>query len=156
MNALALRPDLHQMIMNALLEHIAIIDRHGEIVMVNRAWRQFAQNNGGLPTAGLGVNYLELCDRTPGGNDSDCRKVAERLRAILAGKLRFFSLEYPCHSPLVKRFFQMHATPLPLEHGLPLGAVIAHADITQRKLLEMEREQLRLEIASTMRGPTEP
>ena len=36
---------------------VALLDHTGVVVSVNRAWRQFALQHGGTPTAGLGSNY---------------------------------------------------------------------------------------------------
>src|SRR5204863_6753203 len=38
---------------------VAILDRAGDIVYVNRAWRQFAEQ-AGFPSGGLGMNYLAV------------------------------------------------------------------------------------------------
>src|SRR4051794_7262568 len=43
--------------------HVALIDRQGVVVSVNRAWREFGLANGSPATTGLGMNYLDVCDR---------------------------------------------------------------------------------------------
>jgi two-component system CheB/CheR fusion protein len=53
------------------------------------------------------------------------------------GSLEEFNMEYPCHSPKEERWFLMHVTPI---SGIEKGAVIAHRNITERKLLERQRE----------------
>lgn len=140
------RPGLHQAVLDALLEHVAVLDRDGAIVAVNRAWRDFASANGGEGSCGTGTNYLEVCWRSNGPEGEEAARVLSGLRAVLAGKRPSFTAEYPCHSPTQRRFFLLYATPLPSEDGLPLGAVVSHIDITRRRVLEEEREILRLEI----------
>ena len=49
-----------QAVIDALPQHIAMLDQAGRIVAVNRAWRKFSAESGGAST-GLGENYLEGC-----------------------------------------------------------------------------------------------
>lgn len=51
-------------------------------------------------------------------------------------------MEYPCHSPTEKRWFLLQANPRLYERG----AVISHVNITERKLLEQQKEKLILEL----------
>ena len=49
---------------DALAEHIAVIDADGQIFTVNKAWRDFGAANGADPSTILeGANYLKVCDR---------------------------------------------------------------------------------------------
>src|SRR5512133_3637923 len=51
-------------ILNALPAHIALLDTQGRIISVNEAWRRFASANAlQSPGYGIGLNYLEICDR---------------------------------------------------------------------------------------------
>jgi two-component system CheB/CheR fusion protein len=118
-----------QAILDALPEHIAVVDPTGTIVLINAAWRRFAQANGDpdLTHSGLGANYLEVC-RTQDGPDGD---IAERayqgLRSVLEGSLPQFSLEYPCHSATEQRWFLMNVARI---MGENFGAVISHVNIS--------------------------
>ena len=118
-----------QAILDALPEHIAVVDPTGTIVLVNAAWRRFAQANGDpdLIHSGPGANYLEVC-RTQHEQDGD---IAERayqgLRGVLEGSLPHFSLEYPCHSATEERWFLMNVARI---MGEDFGAVISHVNIS--------------------------
>ena len=47
-----------------LPEHAAIVDRSGTIVVVNKAWKRFARDNGAdLGKVFEGANYLDVCER---------------------------------------------------------------------------------------------
>lgn len=119
-----------QRILDALAEHVAVVDRSGRIRMVNAAWRRFAGENGDtdLQHCGPGTDYLAVCDGAKGSaEDSDAARAAEGLRAVLDGRLERFWMEYPCHSPQRHSWFVMHVRPL---HGDQPGAVISHVDIT--------------------------
>src|SRR5690606_11613029 len=51
-------------VLDALPAHVSLLDHRGVIVDVNRAWRRFADHNGGLLSlCGPGVDYLRECDR---------------------------------------------------------------------------------------------
>src|SRR6266852_796965 len=94
-------------IFNALPAHVALIDPGGRVLAVNEAWRRFAAANG-LPHAGagLGSNYLETTDRAARDGSVEARAAAQGIRQVLAGELKEFTLEYPCHSPAEQRWFQ--------------------------------------------------
>ncbi len=48
------------MILDALPAHVALLDAQGAIIVVNRAWREFALLNLFGGNAGVGENYLEV------------------------------------------------------------------------------------------------
>jgi PAS domain-containing protein len=141
-NRLEQHPELYRMALDSLPEHVAILDRDGVIIGVNRAWRNFAKANGAEPFVGMGVSYLTLCESVVGEGADASSRIAEALRRVIAGRQRSFSIHYPCHSPTVQRYFQLQVSPLPLQDGRPIGAVISHTDITKQWFLEQEREQL--------------
>jgi signal transduction histidine kinase len=124
-------------IFNTLPANIALLDDKGEIIAVNKAWKEFANEND-LQTAdhGLGYNYIEVCEKVTGEDARIARKMAEDMKGILQNELDEFSLEYPCHSPHVNRWFRAEVRPL-TEHKDP-GAVVMHFDITERKEAENE------------------
>ncbi|WP_244560645.1 chemotaxis protein CheB [Azospirillum oryzae] len=127
-----------QNVLDSLPEHIAVTDRQGRIVMVNAAWRSFAQRNGAaaVERCGVGTNYLEVC-LTPEVKEKDGigRAVHDGLRRILDGEADDFTIEYPCHSPDEQRWFLMHATRLNDRDG---GIVVSHINITNRRLMELQ------------------
>ena len=57
-----------QALLDAIKAHIAVIDRQGKILAVNRAWVAFARANGAddLNSTGIGVNYLDVCRSASG------------------------------------------------------------------------------------------
>ncbi len=118
-----------QTIIDALPEHIAVIDPTGKIVLVNAAWKRFALANGDkdLSHSGIGVNYLEVC-RASTHEDTEVAETAARgLRGVLEGSVPSFSLEYPCHSPTEQRWFVMNVAPV---HTEEFGAVVSHINIS--------------------------
>ncbi|MEQ8842696.1 MAG: PAS domain S-box protein [Acidimicrobiales bacterium] len=112
----------------------AVLDRNGVIVETNTAWRLFARlNSGADETTGVGASYLAVCDRERGA-DPVAERVADGLRAVLAGERTLFELEYPCHSPTEDRWYLLRASVAPVDGGV--GVVVHHTDITARRLWE--------------------
>jgi PAS domain S-box-containing protein len=125
--------DFLQATLDSLPAHIAVLGEQGEIVMTNRAWVEFAAANGAGPGA-LGENYLVACDGAAG--DELAARVGAGLRAILSGTQAAFSLEYPCHSPTVERWFVLRAARF--EGPGSARIVVAHDDVSQRRWAEGE------------------
>ncbi|MFA6243018.1 MAG: PAS domain-containing protein, partial [Candidatus Hydrogenedentales bacterium] len=125
-----------QATLNGLSSSIAILDETGHIVTVNDAWRRFARENGAeLDRVCEGAGYLDVCDSAMGLDSGIARDVATGIRDIAAGRRATFSIEYPCHSPDEKRWFLCLLTKFPGEG--PSRVVIAHENITERKLVEI-------------------
>jgi two-component system CheB/CheR fusion protein len=121
-----------QAIVDALPEHIAVVDVIGKIIMINAAWRRFAMANGDadLKRSGIGANYLEACQAGSHEDDQIARSAAVGLRRVLDGSSQMFTLEYPCHSPTEERWFVMNAAPI---LGQEFGAVVSHINVTARR-----------------------
>src|SRR5262249_10167949 len=123
---------LNQTVLDSIHEHLALIDRNGNIVAVNRAWNDFALNNGAhtLERAGVGTNYLSVCERSAGAWVNEAAAVCAGIKDVLSGLLDHFTLEYPFHAPSRDRWFLLRVLPLSHDRG---GAVVTHLDITDRK-----------------------
>lgn len=122
-------------ILNALPAHIALLDSQGRIVSVNETWRRFAGANALLSSeCGVGLDYLDVCDSAHGDHSAEAHRAAAGIRSVLAGTVKNFSLEYPCHSPTEQRWFLMAVTPLVSDH--PNGAVVLHLDVTAQRQAE--------------------
>lgn len=118
-----------QAIIDALPEHIAVLDPSGTIEMVNAAWRRFAKANGDrdLSKSGIGINYLNVCQSGNPEDGSIAAAASRGLRSVLEGTAPSFSLEYPCHSPDEQRWFVMNVAPVT---GSDFGAVVSHVNIS--------------------------
>jgi two-component system cell cycle sensor histidine kinase/response regulator CckA len=137
--------------LDALTAQVAILDERGVILATNRAWRNFATQNG-LPTAQVseGVNYLAACDQAAPAA-TEAAQMAQGLRKVIAGEKPEFILEYPCHSPTEQRWFLCRVTRF--ASGGPVRVVVAHENITQMKLLVKQQHRAqRLESIGTLTG----
>lgn len=120
-----------QSIIDALPEHIAVVDPAGLIVMVNTAWCRFARANGDrdLQHSGVGSNYFDACrvSEEPHADGAGAAAALRGLRSVLEGSAPSFAMEYPCHSATEQRWFVMNVAPV---QGHEFGAVISHINIS--------------------------
>jgi PAS domain-containing protein len=114
---------------------VAVLDAAGTIVAVNRAWRRFAERNGGgASTHGVGLNYLTIADAAAAEDPLYAGAAAAGIRRVLRAEQDVFEMEYPCHSPEQHRWFRLVASPAPL--GTQCGAVVMHVDVTEQHRAE--------------------
>jgi len=130
--------------LDSLSAHIALVDASGKIVLTNGAWGRFARANG-TPQQEVseGANYLDVCDSARRAGSEEAAAFADGLRSVLDGRVEEFAMEYPCHSPTEKRWFVARATRF-LAGVVAEGAVVAHENITERRLAEEATAHLAL------------
>jgi len=116
---------------DALPEHIAILDERGVILAVNAAWRAFGRDNGWLdPQAGVGASYLAAYDVVAQvGDDTACQMV-QGIRDVLDLRVPSFVWEYACHAPHEQRWFALQVTRFAGDG--PVRVVVTHQNITTR------------------------
>ena len=128
-------------VLNSLSSQIVVLNSQGVIMSVNKPWLQFAEENGAshLVESFAGMNYLNVCAQAPQfASGEEAASAQAGILAVLAGTHNEFSLEYPCHSPDQQRWFRMRVTPLLDSQA---GVVVAHENITERKLAQEKRYQ---------------
>lgn len=113
----------------------AIVDRSGRIIAVNRAWREFAEVNGGDPDAYLGWNYLDACRCDEPGMD----RLRDSLLRVFEGDGPVFEHEYPCPSPRRHRWFALRAQGYVCD-GVP-AALITHTEVSRRYIAERRADR---------------
>ncbi len=119
---------------DALPDNVAVLDAHGNIVMTNIAWQQYAMAYSPMPGQAtphsqVGVNYLEVSSRSNDPHDESSRAV-QGIRDVLSGHMEAFSMRYPCHTPEEQFWYTMTVTPLEWEGQR--GALVTHTDTTPR------------------------
>ena len=141
--------NLTQAVMDSLPVAVAVLDRLGHILRVNRKWSEFALDNGapGRLQQGEGLNYFEICLRT--FPEESAREALEAMQAVLAGKVAVASIEYHCENPVRERWFLLQVSALGKgDEGIE-GLVTIHVDITARRQAEAVLQQ-RLELQSQL------
>ncbi len=125
-------------ILDSLIDSIALLNNKGEIMFTNKAWKKFLLDNAGeISKADCYVNYLEVCHKVDGEEFENAKQAADGIQTVIAGNCALFEMEYACHSDDIKRWFIMRVTPLATNDNL---TIVAHINITNRKILEQETE----------------
>jgi two-component system sensor kinase FixL len=126
-----------QSALDALSSHIAVLDQTGRIIGVNASWRHFAERNGFVaPNFGVGISYLDVCDDATLYNSSDASLVASGIRDIIGGHLTEFEMEYPCHSPIQRRWFVIRVSRFDWHDQVRL--IVAHHNVTELKQAQID------------------
>ncbi|MEM7404984.1 MAG: PAS domain S-box protein [Pseudomonadota bacterium] len=124
-----------QALLDALPQQIAVIDATGDILAVNQAWIDFAnENRGQLAATDHFVNYLNTCSAAAAAGDRDADEAFHGISEVLAGQLDHFELTYPCHSPEEQRWFSMQVRPINSDGRA--NFIVLHTNVTENKLLE--------------------
>ncbi|MDZ4668820.1 MAG: PAS domain-containing sensor histidine kinase [bacterium] len=126
-------------ILSSLNSHIAVIGSNGGVLMVNKAWDDFAKENGEARNnrVSIGSNYFDVCKKSILRGDLYAEAAMEGIKSVFNKENVNFELEYPCHSPDEKRWFILKVTPF---EGEAQKVVIAHLDVTQHKMAEMSNK----------------
>lgn len=120
--------------LDAVKEPTCVVDGAGRILATNRSWLAVAELRGAsAATAGVGVNYLAVCDRAADEGSEGADEVAAGIRSVLVGQADRFVYEYRSAGNGTERWFAVRVTPLGELGG---GAVVAHRDITDLKSTE--------------------
>ncbi|WP_058308584.1 sensor domain-containing diguanylate cyclase [Gracilibacillus massiliensis] len=121
---------LAQSILDSIHDQIALLNEEGTIIKINQSWIDFSNDNGGsLKYTGIGNNYLKFCPKM----------LKKGILSVLHGEKEYFHYEYPCHSNNDLRWFLLRVTPILLENSR--GVVMAHINITDRKITELQLER---------------
>src|ERR1700733_4147894 len=79
-------------ILNALPAYIAMLDMTGRVLSVNEMWeRETASDALHGPAYGVGINYLEKCDKARGPESIEAHRAADGIRSVLSGMQKSFS-----------------------------------------------------------------
>ncbi len=124
--------------LDAIPDQVALLDRAGRIVFVNKSWTAFGLENGARPeTTSVGARYLDVCTVPVEEPQTELAPIEEdvgaRLKSLLEGTGSGFQFEYPCHSPTAERWVLMRAERL--NDG---GVVVVHTDITRQKRAQID------------------
>lgn len=127
-----------QELINCLTDGIIILDKLGTVICVNNVWSCFGSSNGAGTFVNdfLGTNYLDVCDQVLGSDAKYANAMAVGIRAVMSNETPDFLLEYPCHSPVEKRWFVCRVTSFCHEDIFRI--LMTHEDITKAKLAEIE------------------
>ncbi|RCK81359.1 MAG: diguanylate cyclase/phosphodiesterase (GGDEF & EAL domains) with PAS/PAC sensor(s) [Candidatus Ozemobacter sibiricus] len=137
-------------IIDALTAHLAVLDEHGVILAVNRAWREFAATQApGRDGLCEGADYVAVCRAVRGPDEPMASQFLAGLQAVMRGEMPVFTLEYPCHSPKERRWFVARVSRF--QGPGPLRVVVTHENVTSRHLAEEEQMRLQSQLAQSQK-----
>lgn len=118
-------------ILDTLDSMIAVINRTGRIIYVNRAWRDAGVDNGlSANTTSLGTNYLTPYRKLAQTGDDEAILICEGVQRVFKGDKTHFTYEYTSHRPKEQRWFTLHISALIDQPGY---FVVSHHNSTNGK-----------------------
>lgn len=131
---------LAQAALDAMSSQVVVIDECGTILAANRAWLDFASENGATPeSAGPGANYFIVPRDERGAGVAASAAFGDQLRDVLSGARQQVELEYSCPAAGGERWFVARATRF--AGGAPIRIVVQHEDVTTRMLARQALQQ---------------
>jgi two-component system CheB/CheR fusion protein len=118
-----------QSVLDTIEANVAVIDRDGRVLYVNKAWRS-SPSTGPAPSPAnleVGANYFQACQMAERLGHAAARETLEGMKQVLRGELPRFSYDYAAGPANAQSWYRMHVVPLnPAESGL----AVAHFNIT--------------------------
>jgi signal transduction histidine kinase len=125
-------------ILDSIVDSIAILDKSGNIIYTNLAWKTFSiENSGDLKKTDCNNNYIDLCKKVTGIDVQNATEAATGIEKVMRREIEFFEMEYACHSPKERRWFILRATSLSNSEQ----TLTSHINVTKRKLAEEAAEE---------------
>lgn len=145
-------------VLDEMPEHIAILDARGDIIWTNRAWKRFSVENGGhFQKTDVGANYLSVCDQAErqhileaGVLRSEIEQMLRDPHAEAAGQSDSKRLEYPCHSPIEKRWFVVGLHRYEFEGSVYVAVI--HQNVSVRRILNDRVAELNQKLSARERA----
>ena len=118
-------------ILTSITSHIAVVEKSGAIISVNKAWDDFSKKNGIslLERTGAGSNYIEVCIKSINAGDELAAKALHGFYQVINSEIPVFEMEYPCHTENEKNWFLLRITKFADNSS---KVVMMHIDITAR------------------------
>jgi len=134
---MVLKQKVARQILDSVEANICLLDEEGNIEEINTFWLKFAlENSAQQKDVGIGINYLDVCEKASGDDKELAQEFARGIRDVINGQKESFEMEYPCHSPEVKRWFRGRITPFTdPKAGQMRKVIVFHTDITAQKLI---------------------
>ncbi len=115
--------------LDGLAFSVGVLNAHGELVEINRAWREFAGDRALIGLRyGFGESYARLCheavERCAAGPQA-----AAGVEDVISGRTAGFELDYRILAEDGERTLQMSVRPIDVDGRR--GAIVTHKDITE-------------------------
>ena len=126
-------------VLDSISAQVAIIDSEGSVVFANHTWREFATVRNFIAETCEGANYLAFLESEKGAHIDGAMDIVQGIRDVLAQRIRDYSREFSAITRKEQRWYTCQASKF-RSNNMPL-AVLVYEDITERKLIELERNQ---------------
>jgi signal transduction histidine kinase len=132
-------------ILDSLDSGIAVLNRQGALIALNRAWTRSAPEWTalGIEVAG-GTNYLNLCEEAARHGETHAADLLAGILSVLGGSRPLFRFECAATTPAGERWLALTVAALGRPEG---GVIVSSTDVTERKRAEMEVQRSREELA---------
>ncbi|HSV76454.1 MAG TPA: PAS domain S-box protein, partial [Bacteroidales bacterium] len=129
--------NMAQATLNSLSDNICVVGLNGTIISVNKNWEHWATEKGiALEKVSEGANYFEIAGQITGQNEASEALFTAGIHSVLSGESAFYEQEYEYHFTKKQVWFFGRVTPIVDAGGGVFGVVIAHEEITGRKIAE--------------------
>jgi two-component system sensor histidine kinase UhpB len=135
-------------VLDSLDSCIAVLDAHGTILAVNRAWEEADdRRTSGHTHAVVGANYFAVLREAADKGNRFAQEGEAAIRSVLERRRLFATLDYQLGTGAATRWHLARIMPL---EGSDHGAVVSHQDITERMMAHaaLETAHRRLQVLS--------
>ena len=141
--------NFYKAVLSSLTKHIAVIAQNGTILAANKAWNLDGVEDGitALRRVSIGSNYFEVCKKAIKSGDENAVRVLAGIQSVFKKEEHYFEMEYPCHSPEEERWFMLLISHFGEDDT---KVVIAHQNITERKVAESNLRNTSVELQKTL------
>lgn len=131
--------EFQQSILDSIDAHICILNSEGDIVFVNKRWKDIG-NQGGIEELNVGDNYLRHCDNIPGDGGNAARQVSSAIRILAAGHIDSFATDFQYHDPQKERWLHVRLSTVQMDGERAIAVV--HVDISELKTAQGRADAL--------------
>jgi two-component system sensor histidine kinase UhpB len=122
-------------VLDSLQSRIALVNREGMIVEVNKTWAAFESSRPpDMQGGALGSNYLAMLDAAAARGVAFAGELVAGIRAVIEHRSPVFSMEYQLKVGPSSCWYFARAVPL---DGSQSGAVVSHNDVTDRTITHL-------------------
>jgi len=136
-------------ILGAIPMGVGVLSREGQLLSTNAQWDAVARDRSLTTLAPMpSADFLEWCRTATGAGLPVADDAREGVGAVLEGSRVRFVADYCAVPASADRWFTLLAVPLPGSDG---GALLTHAETTERRRAEMAAQRSRDELAHVAR-----
>ena len=133
--------ELKRAVLDALPQHIIVIDHDGKVIESNQAWKSFvAQQDraGSRRESYEGERYVDALRSITGFEPDSASRMETAIAAVLDGRVRSLSIELLFDGVPDDKWFLITAVPLRRDNG---GMAVGHTSISEQKRSEQAAER---------------